>query len=116
MFGSSRNLSSSPLTNFVFPHSRKSNTISTRSFYNSAILRQARLSEEGKAKDFVAKEATETEVVGFELSEKAAKATHVNLSAKLNKDGKSGGKAGLGEIIRLLQIARPESKWLGGES
>jgi len=71
---------------------------------------------EEKTKDIVAKKPTETEPVGFELSEKAAKATYVNLSAKLTKDGKSGGKTGLGEIVRLLKIAKPESKWLGGGS
>ncbi|KAF7161803.1 hypothetical protein CNMCM5623_007268 [Aspergillus felis] len=49
---------------------------------------------------------------GFELSEKAAQAAQVNLSAKLAKDGAAGKKAGFGEIWRLLLIARPEAKKL----
>lgn len=44
----------------------------------------------------------------FEKSEKAAQAAHVNLSARLSKEG--GGKSsGFGEIWRLIKIARPES-------
>ncbi|KAL2007705.1 hypothetical protein VTN00DRAFT_7687 [Thermoascus crustaceus] len=49
---------------------------------------------------------------GFELSEKAAQAAQLNLSAKLGKDGLGGKKAGFREIWRLLQIARPEAKIL----
>ncbi|CAG8226292.1 unnamed protein product [Penicillium olsonii] len=48
---------------------------------------------------------------GFELSERAAQAAQVNMSARLNKDG--GKKSGFAEIVRLLKIARPESKALG---
>ncbi|KAJ5549837.1 ABC transporter integral membrane type 1 [Penicillium sp. DV-2018c] len=48
---------------------------------------------------------------GFELSERAAQAAQVNMSARLNRDG--GKKSGFGEIWRLLKIARPESKALG---
>ena len=50
---------------------------------------------------------------GFELSERAAQAAQVNLSARLAKDGASGKKAGFAEIWRLLKIARPEAKTLG---
>lgn len=51
----------------------------------------------------------------FGRSEKATRAAHVNLRARLNKDGAAGGtKPGFGEIVRLLKIARPEAKWLGG--
>ncbi|KAL5000416.1 P-loop containing nucleoside triphosphate hydrolase protein [Aspergillus recurvatus] len=49
---------------------------------------------------------------GFELSEKAAQAAQINLSAKLNKDGASGKKSGFSEVWRLLLIARPEAKKL----
>ncbi|KAL5358991.1 P-loop containing nucleoside triphosphate hydrolase protein [Aspergillus floccosus] len=54
----------------------------------------------------------EGEDQGFELSERAAQAAQVNLSAKLHKDGASGKKAGFREIWRLLLIARPEAKKL----
>ena len=50
---------------------------------------------------------------GFTRSEKAAQAAQVNLSARLAKDGKSQDQAaGLGEIWRLIKIARPEAKIL----
>lgn len=59
---------------------------------------------------------TPAEVEGFGRSEKATRAAQVNLSARLNKDGSPNStKPGMGEIIRLLKIARPEAKWLGGE-
>lgn len=52
---------------------------------------------------------------GFEKSEKATRAAQVNLSARLHKEGPAvAGKAGFGEILRLLKIARPEAKWLAG--
>lgn len=55
------------------------------------------------------------DVEGFEKSEKASKAAQVNLSARLRKEGPNiNGKAGVGEIIRLIKIARPEAKWLSG--
>lgn len=51
----------------------------------------------------------------FGRSEKASKAAQVNLSARLRKDpGTASGYGGFGEIARLLKIARPEAKWLGG--
>ncbi|THV49554.1 hypothetical protein BGAL_0189g00070 [Botrytis galanthina] len=50
----------------------------------------------------------------FARSEKASKATQVNLSARLQSSGKKqGNTAAFGEIWRLLKIARPEAKWLG---
>jgi putative ABC transport system ATP-binding protein len=52
----------------------------------------------------------EEDVKGFELSERAAQAAQVNMSARLNKDGAK--KSGFSEIWRLLKIARPESKAL----
>lgn len=51
---------------------------------------------------------------GFQRSAKAAKAAHVNMSARLSKEGKGqGGKAGISEVWRLLRIAAPETRWLG---
>lgn len=50
----------------------------------------------------------------FAKSEKANRATQVNLSARLAKDGKSQSQwAGFGEVWRLVKIAKPESKALG---
>lgn len=49
----------------------------------------------------------------FQKSEKAANAAHVNLAARLSKEGKAPAKAGVGEIWRLLSIAKPEARWLG---
>jgi putative ABC transport system ATP-binding protein len=51
---------------------------------------------------------------GFAKSEKASRAAQVNLSARLQKDGKSqGNSAGASEVWRLIKIARPEARWLG---
>ncbi|EED14942.1 ABC multidrug transporter Mdr2 [Talaromyces stipitatus ATCC 10500] len=51
---------------------------------------------------------------GFELSEKAAQAAQINLTAKLGSHGKDKGKKpAFNEIWRLLKIARPEAKSLG---
>ncbi|KAL2135354.1 hypothetical protein VTI74DRAFT_8880 [Chaetomium olivicolor] len=53
------------------------------------------------------------EAHGFQKSEKAAKAAHVNLSARLSKEGVGvKGKPGLAEVWRLIKIARPEVRWL----
>ncbi|KAF2155765.1 hypothetical protein K461DRAFT_80673 [Myriangium duriaei CBS 260.36] len=50
----------------------------------------------------------------FKRSEKASAAAQINLSAKLSKDGAgTGKKAGWGEIMRLLRIAKPEVRPLG---
>lgn len=60
---------------------------------------------------------SEVEAEGFGRSEKASRAAQVNLSARLNKDGSPNPtKPGMGEIVRLLRIARPEAKWLGGRN
>ncbi|KAK8100355.1 ATP-dependent permease MDL2 [Apiospora kogelbergensis] len=53
---------------------------------------------------------------GFARSEKASRAAQVNLRARLSKEntsGKGSGFGGMGEIWRLLKIARPELKFLG---
>ncbi|KAI5285901.1 ATP-binding cassette permease mdl1, partial [Ascosphaera acerosa] len=50
---------------------------------------------------------------GFERTEKAAKASKIDLSARLSKEGTAGSagkKAGFSEIWRLIKIARPEAK------
>jgi putative ABC transport system ATP-binding protein len=50
---------------------------------------------------------------GFQRSAKASKAAHVNLRARLSKEGKgSEGKPGFAEVWRLIRIARPEIRWL----
>ncbi|OIW29850.1 hypothetical protein CONLIGDRAFT_631922 [Coniochaeta ligniaria NRRL 30616] len=50
---------------------------------------------------------------GFQRSAKASKAAHVNLRARLSKEGKgSEGKPGFSEVWRLIKIARPELRWL----
>lgn len=49
----------------------------------------------------------------FTRSEKANQASQVNLSARLSKEGAAGsGGAGLGEVWRLIRIARPELRIL----
>lgn len=50
---------------------------------------------------------------GFQRSEKADKAAHINMSARLSKEGKSQGQSAGAEIWRLMKIARPEIRWLG---
>jgi putative ABC transport system ATP-binding protein len=50
---------------------------------------------------------------GFVKSEKATAAAHVNLSAKLSKEGAPGSQPGsMKEMWRLIKIARPEMKTL----
>lgn len=49
----------------------------------------------------------------FQRSEKANQASQVNLSARLSKEGAApSGATGLGEVWRLIKIARPEAKIL----
>ena len=58
-------------------------------------------------------EMDDEEQMGFVKSEKANAAAHINLSAKLSKEGPVGGKKGsMSEIWRLIKIARPEMKTL----
>lgn len=87
-------------------------------FSTSRILRSA-LSKDAEESKVQKKEilSSEVEAEGFGRSEKASRAAQVNLSARLNKDGSpSSTKPGMGEIVRLLKIARPEAKWLGGRN
>ena len=58
-----------------------------------------------------ADEDPEDETQNFIKTERAAKASQLNLSATLSREGKDGeGKTGggWGEVVRLLKIARPE--------
>ncbi|KAG7289481.1 multidrug-resistance transporter mdr2 [Staphylotrichum longicolle] len=53
------------------------------------------------------------EAHGFQRSEKAAKAAHINMSARLSKEGVGArGKPGLSEVWRLVKIARPKSAFV----
>ncbi|KAK0727361.1 putative multidrug resistance protein 2 [Lasiosphaeria miniovina] len=62
----------------------------------------------------IQRELDHLEAHGFQRSAKAAKAAHVNMSARLSKEGKGQeGKPGLSETWRLIKIARPELRWLG---
>lgn len=99
-----------------------------RSFCASTALREAKqdakppvrprksYKQEMAEKGVVDVEETEgeQEEVGFAKSEKANAAAQVNLSAKLSKDGATGGNAGGGmkEMWRLIKIASPEAKTL----
>ncbi|KAL1842047.1 hypothetical protein VTJ49DRAFT_6117 [Mycothermus thermophilus] len=76
---------------------------------------QPALQQQNKTEASAATENKEQEVDehlkahGFQRSEKAAKAAHVNLSARLSKDGVGQkGKPGKSEVWRLIKIARPE--------
>lgn len=82
----------------------------------SPILREVRSNNTTKKSLTGPQKSTiEPDLEAFGRSEKATKAAQVNLSARLHKDGNpSAVKPGLGEIVRLLKIARPEAKWLGG--
>ncbi|KAG9243599.1 P-loop containing nucleoside triphosphate hydrolase protein [Calycina marina] len=92
-----------------------------RKFISTPQLRDARPSSDRQ--DFIVKENARKEEEeedrldeqeGFQKSEKAAKASQVNLSARLQSSGgKQKNSAGWGEIWRLIKIARPEAKWLG---
>jgi len=83
----------------------------TQQFLNAKAQTPAATKLDGPQRTAQEKQGEESEK-GFELSEKAAQAAQLNLSAKLGKDGLGGKKAGLREIWRLLQIARPEAKIL----
>jgi len=92
-----------------------------RHFNSTTYLRNAPppterqdLIEKEKARKEEEEEDRLDEQDGFQKSEKAAKASQVNLSARLQSTGgKQKNSAGFGEIWRLIKIARPEAKWLG---
>jgi putative ABC transport system ATP-binding protein len=68
-----------------------------------------------------AQEQTETALStrdGFGRSEKADRASQVNMSARLSREGGKGGSgdgggSGWHDVWRLMKIARPEVRWLG---
>ncbi|KAJ5928141.1 ABC transporter integral membrane type 1 [Penicillium verhagenii] len=87
----------------------------TRPFCSTSQLLQAKPpapseSTASPARSVPEKEEEYTEK-GFELSERAAQAAQVNLSARLAKEG--GKKSSFSEIWRLLKVAQPESRKLG---
>ncbi|KAJ5836045.1 ABC transporter integral membrane type 1 [Penicillium robsamsonii] len=99
---------------FKYTHSTSRIVSQTRLLCSSPQLLQAKppaTSTEPTTRS--APEPKEEEDKGFELSERAAQAAQVNMSARLAKEGASGKKSGFAEIWRLLKIARPESKALG---
>ena len=83
----------------------------SRCFSSAPNLQQDKVQtkvEETAKQDAEDKEVQEGEQE-FQKSEKASKAAQVNLSAKLSK---TQGSAGMGEIWRLIRVARPEIRWL----
>ncbi|RMZ92362.1 hypothetical protein DV736_g393, partial [Chaetothyriales sp. CBS 134916] len=57
----------------------------------------------------------DSEENAFGRSEKADQASQIDLRARLSKEGASGSKGnGIGEVWRLIKIARPETKMLLG--
>ncbi|VDB93444.1 Bgt-5318 [Blumeria graminis f. sp. tritici] len=50
---------------------------------------------------------------GFQRTEKATQASHVNLNARLSPSKSSKNASGFREMWRLLKIAKPEAKLLG---
>ncbi|KAI5290107.1 ATP-binding cassette permease mdl1 [Ascosphaera aggregata] len=80
--------------------------------------RQFRLLSTDKSGDSSAanvrqEKSKDSTVIGFERTEKAAKASKIDLSARLSKEGKPGSKkAGFSEVWRLIKIARSEAKAL----
>ncbi|EGZ75585.1 putative multidrug resistance protein 2 [Neurospora tetrasperma FGSC 2509] len=94
---------------------RQLSTSQTRLREQSAKEAAAETAEEAakdveKVKEYTSEE--HLKVHGFTKSERAHKAAHINMSARLSKDGKSqsGTKPGFAEVWRLIKIARPEVK------
>ncbi|KAJ5653141.1 ABC transporterintegral membrane type 1 [Penicillium lividum] len=87
----------------------------TRPFSSTTRFLQEKLLAPSKPADSASRSVPEEDDTekGFELSERAAQAAQVNLSARLAKDGASGKKSGFSEIWRLLKVAQPESRKLG---
>lgn len=95
---------------------------------SNAILRQVRaistttplrdvptpVVKETERKSARSEKKGEDEEVEFGRTEKASQASQINLRARLSREGSSKGQsAGLGEVWRLIKIARPEVKILG---
>ena len=66
-------------------------------------------SELAKAKQL---NVSQVERTGFQRSAKAEQASHVNMRARLSKEGKDQKKAGSSDVWRLIKLARPELKLL----
>ncbi|KAF8466630.1 P-loop containing nucleoside triphosphate hydrolase protein [Kalaharituber pfeilii] len=97
------------------PHLNLSHFVSSARFLSTAQAFKDQNKQQSGSNGVESPTDKLSEMVGFERSEKASKAAQVNLSARLHKEGPNiAGKAGLGEIVRLLKIAAPEAKWLGG--
>lgn len=74
----------------------------------------AKESGEKKTRSEKSEDEDEDDDAEFGRTEKASQASQINLSARLSKEGPSQGQsAGLGEVWRLIKIARPEIKILG---
>lgn len=89
--------------------SRQVRLLSSNSKLNEA---QSPVSPVIRQEKVVRTEPDEDDEDEFQKTDKASRASQVNLSAKLSKEGASQG-AGLGEVWRLIKIARPEAKVLG---
>ncbi|KAB5550989.1 hypothetical protein GE09DRAFT_1124449 [Coniochaeta sp. 2T2.1] len=106
-----RYLSTSQSTGQNTPNKPPGNPIPNTTTTTNAVTEQPQPSEEEQLR------ASNEEYIhqhGFQRSAKASKAAHVNLRARLSKEGKGseGGKPGFGEVWRLIKIARPEIRWL----
>ena len=96
-------------------------TAQIRSLSVSKVLREANRSElkkpttsgNGTPLPPQPEEPVEEIHKAFERSEKATQAAQIDLSARLAKDGLAHGKkAGIGEVWRLIRVAKPEAKML----
>jgi putative ABC transport system ATP-binding protein len=88
---------------------RQVRLLSSKSKLNEARSPVSPVVQEEKA---IRTEPGEDDEAEFQKTDKASRASQVNLSAKLSKEGAAQG-AGLGEVWRLIKIARPEAKVLG---
>ena len=95
--------------------------VQVRSLSASKVLREANRSEptkpttpeNGAPQPPQPEEPIEEIHKAFERSEKATQAAQIDLSARLAKDGLAQGKkAGVGEVWRLIRIAKPEARML----
>lgn len=89
-------------------------TVVHRGAPNSAAEQREGHENKGQTQTAEQEEDNVVQQHGFKQSEKAKQAAHVNMSARLSKEGKSAGTGGgWAEIVRLIKIARPEIRWLG---
>ncbi|RKF65086.1 ATP-dependent permease MDL1, mitochondrial [Golovinomyces cichoracearum] len=83
-----------------------------RSYHDSKVIVRQHQVEKEKIQREENDEAQGELEIGFQRSEKAAKASYVNYSARLSSPKSQPYSSGFGEIWRLIKIARPEAKWL----